>query len=92
MTPKDKALDLVGNAYNSLIISLLHKDCEGDYAVASGQMTVDSAKQCALIAVNREIESFMLINLRCTFDDYMKPILEEKISELQQIKTEIENL
>ena len=89
MTPKEKAIELVSrfkdyvNPYTgSGMLSNTHDD----------SAIIWQAKQCALIAINIEIESFMLINLRCTFDDYMKPILEEKISELQQIEAEIENL
>lgn len=80
MTPKEKAHDLVGNAYNGLIISLLHKDCEGDYAVASGQMTVDSSKQCALIAVDE------ILNINSVDKDY------DLSDYWQQVRTEIENL
>ena len=51
-----------------------------------------SAKQCALIANDKEIESVMWINILCNSDNYMKQVLNDKVAELKQLKTEIENL
>lgn len=43
------------------------------------------AKECALIAVKRELESIMWLSLLCNFDNPMKVHLENKISELKEI-------
>ena len=82
-TPKEKAQDLVGNSYLNLTIHVLHKDCEGDYAVASGQMTVYSAKQCALKAVDEILNMYLCTGCQdcCVNTNYW-----------QQVRTEIENL
>lgn len=50
------------------------------------------AKHCALIAVENSIKELMWLNLLCTFDNIMKINFNHRISELQDIKTEIENL
>ena len=50
------------------------------------------AKQCALISVDREIESIHWLNLLCRSDNNMKEFLNSKIEELKEIKQEIEKL
>ena len=57
-----------------------------------GLISYFEAKQCALIAVNNEIESMHWINLLCPFDNYMKQFLNSKIDELKDVKSEIEKL
>ena len=47
---------------------------------------------CAKIAVDKEIDSLMWLNLLCNFNNPMKHTIEQKITELKQVKTEIENL
>ena len=64
-------------------VELTNKKCLDDIKIA---------KQCAIIAVNREVESITILSLLCNFDNKMKPILEEKIKELNEVKTEIQNL
>lgn len=51
-----------------------------------------NAKQCALIANNKELESAMWLNILCNSDNYMKQFLNDKVTELMQIETEIEKL
>lgn len=50
------------------------------------------AQECALISVNNEIVSLRWLSLLCTFDNYMKEILNLKIEELKEVKQEIEKL
>ena len=80
MTPKEKAEELFDKFY-------LTKDERG-----LCRMNEYMAKQCALISVNNELESIMLLSLLCNFDNPMKPRFEQKITELKEVKTEIEKL
>jgi hypothetical protein len=50
------------------------------------------AIECALIAINREIESLIWLNLLCTFKNPIKVDIKNKIKELKEIKQEIELL
>lgn len=79
-TPKEYAEELV-KEYRSSILSFL-----------SDKMKDKNAKQCAIIAVERETTSLMWLNLLCNFNNPMKHTIEQKITELKQVKTEIENL
>lgn len=47
---------------------------------------------CAKIAVDKEIDSLMWLNMLCNFSNPMKHTIEQKITELKQVKSEIENL
>ncbi len=80
LTPTEKAKELVLQFYEVV---------KNKYPSTSG---MPLAKQCALIAIKHELESIMLLNLLCTFDNPMKPHFEQKITELKEIKTEIEKL
>jgi hypothetical protein len=79
MTPTEKAEKLVDSFEHDLIW-------------CNTMFVSDAKKRCALIAVKNELESLMLLNLLCTFDNPMKPHFEQKITELKEIKTEIEKL
>ena len=74
MTPKEKAKELVEQ------FTFRCEECNYDW----------NAKQCALISIDREIESMLWLNLLCPFDNYMKEFLNLKIEELKEVKQEIE--
>ena len=81
MSHKEKAKELIDTYRYALSIP---NSPLGDYKD-------NIAKQCALIAVNNEIESMHWLNLLCPFDNYMKQFLNSKIEELKEVKQEIEN-
>lgn len=55
MTPQEKAIDLIDKYH--LKVNVLYTQ-DSNPAVMNGAMTVNSSKQCALIAVDELIESF----------------------------------
>jgi hypothetical protein len=71
MTPKEKAEELVGKYVSFAKGKILF------------QLTMESAKQCALIAVDE------LINIACDVSDYDKSVTKIYWSE---VKKEIESL
>lgn len=55
LKPKEKAKDLIDKFYK-LSFDVLHTDCEGDRAIASGEPTISNAIKCAEISVDELIE------------------------------------
>jgi len=80
MTPKEEAKELV-NKFVKQPIDFPYIDAEHDHCIGSGYMTHNSAKQCALIAVN-------VILSRC-IDEEEQYILYKH---WQEVKQEIEKL
>jgi len=76
MTPKEKAEELI----------------EKFAPIMPNEDWKVKAKQCALIALNKEIADFMWLNVLCMFDNYMKEHITNKIVELEAVKSEIELL
>jgi hypothetical protein len=91
MNSKEEAKALV-NEFYSIISGLELNYISSLITFPNGDSHFKTAKQCAIIAVNREVESITILSLLCNFDNKMKPILEEKIKELNEVKTEIQNL
>lgn len=82
MTPKDKAIELVGK-YKQIDIKILFIPAEIECKIKDLSYSIETAKQCALIAVD-EILYFrngMYINERGLLHQY-----------LLDVKTEIEKL
>jgi hypothetical protein len=90
MTPKEKAEELV-NSFYKYANSTDFNHLTGDF-YTNNLLWLNNAKQCALICVYEEIETLMLLNLLCTFDNPMKKHIEAKITELNEVKQEIEKL
>lgn len=83
MKPKEKAVELV-QKYLKIEFNVLHTDCEGDRAVATGSCTTMGAKQCALICVDEILNEF---------SEIVVPGVEfEYITYWNEVKTEIQNL
>jgi len=80
LTPKDKAKDL--------FLKFRQIPPSSNYTGIDNP----EAKQCAFIAVSNEIKSLMWLNLLCTFDNYMKEHIQNKIVKLQEVEQEIEKL
>ena len=79
MTPKEKALELV-DKYKELEITTL--GCgDGNPCIIKNTMIYNSAKQCALIAVDEVLNN-----------EYGSLNYASDISYWQQVKTEINNL
>ena len=93
MTPtqKKKAKELVYKYY-TLSFNVLHTDCEGDSAIASGTCTMENAKQCAIITVNEILCSGALSP---QLKRHVLTGLQPDITELEywyQVKEEIKKL
>jgi len=80
MTPTEKAKELFNKYYDLF---------PGKYKIDFGYR---ESKKCSLVALENELKSIMLLSLLCTFDNPMKPHFEQKITELKEVKTEIEKL
>ena len=52
----DKAKEMVEKFYK-LSFDVLHTDCEGDRAIASGTPTINNAKECAKMAIDEIIDA-----------------------------------
>jgi Mn-dependent DtxR family transcriptional regulator len=81
MTPQEKARELV-NKYIPLTVRLI-----ADYDWVED---IDSAKQCALIAVDQVIEMLDVVCESKSYDPFEAPMYDLK--EWKQIKEEIEKL
>lgn len=55
-------------------------------------LTKSMAIKYTHIAIDNEIESVMWLNLLCPFSDYVKEHLKNKITELKEVKKEIDKL
>lgn len=88
---KEKAKELVEQFYNQPI-NFPYVDSEDGRCIGAGYMTHNTAKQCALIAVDNEIKSIIWLNNWCNYDNYMKEHIQNRILDLQKVKSEIENL
>lgn len=84
LTPKEKANELVTMHHN------LIQDIGGE--LGQEILVTILAKQSALIGVNNELESIMWLDLLCTFDNPMKAYFKQKITDLNEVKEEIEKL
>lgn len=77
--PKEKAKELIDKFF--------------DYV---GAMTCnqqnENAKKCALISIENEIETIESLIKLCNSDNFMKIHLDNKLQELQNVKSEIEKL
>ena len=85
MTPQEKAKELVTKFDEQL------------NHLASGTNGIEiyiyeQAKNCALIAVDNEIETLTILNHYCTFNNPIKDIITKTIIELKETKQEIEKL
>ena len=77
MTAKEKAKELVDRFL---------KEFPSTDDIGFGQIKI--AKQCALICVDREIESLSLLCIGYAIEDIIQPL----INELKEVKREIEEL
>jgi hypothetical protein len=84
LAPKEKANELVTMHHN------LIQDIGGE--LGQEILVTILAKQCALIGVNNELESIIWLDLLCTFDNPMKAYFKQKITDLNEVKEEIEKL
>jgi hypothetical protein len=85
MTPQERAIDLIDKYHLKVNVRYTQ---DSNPAVMNGAMTVNSSKQCALIAVDEIISLGLLSN---------SPIKHNAIADVhkeywQQVKTEIQNL
>jgi hypothetical protein len=81
MTPKEKAIDLIDKYH--LKVKVLYTQ-DSIPAVMNGAMTVNSSKQCALIAVDE------ILDVDCC--DMSEAYFYNHIEYWQEVKQEIENL
>jgi hypothetical protein len=86
MTPKEKAIELV-DKYLNKDINFPYIDSEDGQCIGAGYMTYNSAKQCALIAVDE------ILNLDIKAKNESQFIIERRIEEYwQEVNQEINNL
>ena len=86
MTAKEQAKELIEKFYQLIF------DIDLGSNVIKDKKRLQAARKCALISIDREIESMLWLNLFCPFDNYMKEFLNLKIEELKEVKQEIKKL
>lgn len=64
---KKKAKELI-DKFTNLSIDILHTDCEGDAAIASGNPTIKDAKILAILCVDEIISELATINNNESFN------------------------
>lgn len=85
-TAREQALDL----YSKFVhVIPANKEADMNKFIA---IDIKAAKQCAIIAIEKELESIMWLNLLCTFDNPLKADLNLKVQELKEIREEINHL
>jgi len=90
MAAKEEAEELVDKMYNTEHCGIKHfptkRYCE------CSEMNWFQAKQCAIVAVDNELKSIMILFHYCGSNNYMKQELSNKIDELKEVKEEINKL
>ena len=90
MTPKEKAKELV-EKYLNTIIHFPYIDTEDGNCIGAGYMTHNSAKQCALIAVDETVNMFISIHSKLVEIDMLNGDVKETATYQywQEVKQEI---